>query len=75
MPIDKDSGWVEPDIIVNGRALSFAECMCVRVAISSFRISLTAEQMRDGLGHKMADGYDFHLASVERTMVDRLIKK
>jgi len=31
---DEASGWVEPDITINGRLLSFAEAMSVRVAIS-----------------------------------------
>lgn len=68
MPTDKESGWVEPDIIVNGRALTFAECMAVRVAVTSFRLSLTSASMRAGLG-PLANNYDHHLASVERTML------
>lgn len=72
MPRDDDSGLVEPDIVVNGRALSFAECMAVRVAISSFRLSLTAESLRDGIGQSLADNYDRLLVIVERTMFRRL---
>jgi hypothetical protein len=71
MPKDDDSGWVEPDILVNGRALTFAECMAVRVAVSSFRITLTASSVRRGLGEGLAKGYDRHLASVEQTMLNR----
>lgn len=71
MPIDDDSGWVEPDILINGRALTFAECMAVRVAVSSFRITLTAFSVRQGLGEGLAKGYDHHLASVEQTMLNR----
>ncbi len=70
MPRDEESDWVEPDIIVNGRALSFAECMCVRVAIGSFRLSLSSAKMRAGLGD-IAGNYDLHLANVERTMLKR----
>ena len=69
MPIDTDSGLIEPDIIVNGRALTFAECMAVRVAVSSFRIALTAPSIRKGLGTGLANGYDHHLAHVEQTMI------
>lgn len=69
MPIDSDSGWVEPDIIVNGRALTFAECMSVRVAISSFRMTLTSGSFRDGVGPALASNYDHHLATVELTML------
>jgi hypothetical protein len=71
MPIDKDSGWVEPDILVNGYVLTFAECMAVRVAVSSFRLSLTAPSLRDGLGATLAGNYDHHLARVERAMFRR----
>lgn len=69
MPHDEESGWTEPDIVINGRALTFAECMAVRVAVSSFRMSLTSPAMRKGLTKALADGYDHHLASVERTMI------
>jgi len=69
MPKDEESGWVEPDIIVNGRALTFAECMAVRVAVSSFRMGLTSPAMRKGLGVGLADGYDHHLACVELLML------
>lgn len=71
MPEDHNSGWVEPDIVINGTALSFAQCMAVRVAVSSMRISLSSSEYRDGLGHALADGYDHHLASVERLMLGR----
>jgi hypothetical protein len=69
MPIDFESGLVEPDIIVNGRALTFAECMAVRVAISTFRITLREPEIRRGVGEPLASNYDAHLATVERTMV------
>jgi hypothetical protein len=68
MPRDDDSGLAEPDIIVNGRALTFAECMAVRVAVSSFRIQLSAPSARDALG-QLAENYDHHLANVERMML------
>ena len=74
MPTDEESGWVEPDILVNGRALTFAECMAVRVAISSFRLSLTAQSFREGLGDAMVRGYDRHLARVEQTMMSPTTK-
>ncbi len=71
MPIDPDSGWVEPDIVINGRALTFAECMSLRVAVSNFRMSLSAPMMRAGLGERLAEGYDHHLAAIEQTMLTR----
>ena len=69
MPTDKETGWVEPDIIVNGRALTFAECMVLRVAVSSFRMSLSAPSIRSGLGEPLAENYDRYLAHVEMVML------
>lgn len=69
MPTDPESGWVEPDVIINGRALTFAECMTLRVAVSSMRISLSAPTMHAGLGDHLATAYDQHLASIEQTMI------
>lgn len=69
MPTDNESGLVEPDIIVNGRALTFAECMAVRVAVGNFRIWLSDPEMRAGLGEPLAGNYDHHLANVEQTML------
>lgn len=69
MPTDRNSGWVEPDIVINGRALTFAECMSVRVAIGSFRLSLQDREICAGIGTVLACNYDHHLASVERTML------
>jgi len=67
---DDESGMVEADITVNGRLLSFAEAMAVRVAVSSFRISLSSKSYRKQLGAKLADGYDFHLARVEKFVLE-----
>jgi len=69
MPTDKQSGLVEPDIVVNGRALTFAECMSVRVAIGSFRITLSDPEFRAGIGEQLAGNYDRHLSAVEQTML------
>jgi len=69
MPRDAKTGWVEPDITVNGRALTFAECMAVRVAIGSFLIGLSSDEMRRGLGEGLAAGYETHLVNVERAMM------
>jgi len=74
MPIDKESGWVEPDIVINGKELTFAECMVVRVAVSSFRMSLTAPFISEGLG-AIAKNYDHHLMNIERMMLKNSRKK
>lgn len=63
-----ESGLVEPDILVNGRTLTFAESMAVRVAVGNFRLWLSDPENRVGLGARLADSYDRHLASVEQTM-------
>lgn len=69
MPKDKESGWIEPDIVINGQALTFAECMSLRVAVGSCRISFNAPSMRAGFGEGLAKGYDHHLANIEKLML------
>jgi hypothetical protein len=68
MPKDEATGMIEPDITVNGRALTFAESMAVRVAISGYRLWLNDGVIRQQLG-QLAANYDHHLAAVERTML------
>jgi len=65
MPKHEETGMVEADITINGAALSFAESMAVRVAISSFRMSLP--HMASALG-PIADNYDRLLRSIEETI-------
>jgi len=69
MPKHTESGWVEPDIVVNSRRLTFAECMAVRVAVGAFRISLSDAKFRRGIGEPLAKNYDQHLQVVEQTML------
>ncbi len=71
MPIDPESGWVEPDIIINGQPLTFAECMALRVAVGNFRLQLCAVSMREGIGERLAAGSDHQLMIVERIMLAR----
>lgn len=71
MPYDRESGWIEPDIVINGRTLNFAESMAVRVAVGSFRLTFSSATMREGLGPDLADNYDRHLGNVERMMLGR----
>ena len=68
-------GLTEPDIVINGRALSFAECMAVRVAIGNFRIMLSDPEFRAGVGETLAHNYDHHLQQVEKTMLGRHARK
>lgn len=65
---DERSGWVEPDITVNGRRLTFAEAMTVRVALGSFRLFLSEPLNVEMLGESLVAGYDRHLANVEAAM-------
>jgi hypothetical protein len=69
MPRNSSTGWVEPEIIVNGRALTFAEAMTVRVAVSTFRINLSDAAIRKGIGEPLATNYDTHAARVEQLML------
>src|SRR4030095_14425910 len=66
---DADTGWTEAHVIVNGRELSFAEAMSLRVAVSSMRINLADDALRAGLGEQLALNYDHHLATVERLLI------
>jgi len=61
-------GLVEPDIVINGRALTVAECLAVRVAVGNFRIALADPGFRAGVGEALAGNYDHHLERVEQTM-------
>lgn len=59
----------EPYITVNGRALSEAEAMSVRVAVSTTRMQMNDPEYAKGLGESLAQGYDRHLAAVEQMMI------
>ena len=60
----------EPEIVINGVKLDFAQAMSVRVAVSSFRIDLTDPEHREALG-SIGDSYDKRLAEVERIMLSK----
>lgn len=62
-------GHTEPDITINGRQLTFAECMTVRVAVSAFIMQIQDPKMREGLGERLAAGYEYHLTNVARAMI------
>ena len=69
MITDKETGWVEASITINGRTLNFAEAMTLRVAVSSMRLSMNEPAMRQGIGEDLADGYDAHLVKIEQLIV------
>jgi hypothetical protein len=68
-------GLTEPDIVINGRTLTFAECMATRVAVATFRITLSDPEFRTGIGETLAHNYDHHLQQVEKTMQGRHARK
>lgn len=61
---DPETGWREATIVINGRQLSFAESMSLRVAVTSFRMTLSEPSYREGLG-PVAEGYDACLSRIE----------
>jgi hypothetical protein len=65
---DPDTGWIEASVTINGRMLSFAEAVSLRVAVSAFRIQLEDPAFREGLG-PIAASYDAHLARIEQLMI------
>jgi hypothetical protein len=61
----------EPDVTINGQALTFSQSMALRVAVSTFRITLSDKQFRRGLGDQLARNYDERLREVEDAMLRR----
>jgi hypothetical protein len=66
---NEDSGWTEAEVTINGRTLTFAESMTLRVAVSSMRLWLAHAETRQHLG-AVAPNYDHHLALIERYIVN-----
>lgn len=60
---------VEADVTINGTALTFAQSMSLRVAVSSFRMSLSDPELAGMLGLHLASNYDHHLAQIEALML------
>jgi len=59
--------WKEPDIIINGKELTFAQCMTVRVAITSFLMFVSDYDNAKELG-KIANGYEELLINIINIM-------
>lgn len=68
MPTDAETGWAEPDVIINGEPLTFGQCMTLRVAITSFRMGLSVPSMQQALGVDLAAAYDTQCAAIEAAM-------
>lgn len=64
MSAERGPGWREATVTINGRTLTSAESMTLRVAITSFRISLSASGTATELGD-IGVNYDRHARSIE----------
>jgi hypothetical protein len=64
----EETGMVEATVTINGRALSFAQSMTLRVAVGSFRISLSDPAYARAVGLDLAAAYDLHLQAIESAM-------
>lgn len=68
---DKDTGWTEADITINGQPLTFAESMALRVAVSSYRMFVREPGNAMDIGDRLARAYDERLASVEAKIMEQ----
>jgi len=62
---DAATGMLEATIVINGRTLTFAESMTLRVAISNFLLMLGDQEFRNALG-PIGEHYDHHLTQIEQ---------
>lgn len=62
-----ETGWIEADVTIGGYPLSFPESMTLRVAVTSFRMFLSSDDVRRDLG-AVAEGYDRCLQAIEERM-------
>jgi hypothetical protein len=65
---DESTGLNEPTVVIEGETLTFAEAMTLRVALSSFRLSMNAVTSAHALG-EMAKHYDYHAQRVEALLI------
>lgn len=63
---DPETGWTEADITINGAVLSFGQSMALRVAVSSFLMSLSEPDALgdDEPGRGIAKGYKARMIEV-----------
>lgn len=64
MILDKQTGWVEAEVIINGVQLTFAESLTLRVAVTSFLMQVSTPETTALLGPVSA-GYRTNLMSIE----------
>jgi hypothetical protein len=54
----------EAEVIINGQPLSVGESMTLRVACTAFQMELRQGEFRDGIGERLALGYDSNLRTI-----------
>ena len=67
---NEETDWTEPDVTINGHALSFGQAMALRVAVSSFLMSLSEPDALgdDEAGRGIAAGYRQRLIEIAKLM-------
>ena len=63
---NEETGWTEADITINGKALSLGQSMALRVAASSFLMTLSEPDALgdDDDGRGIAKGYKARMTEV-----------
>jgi hypothetical protein len=63
----------EPNIVVNGKTLSYAQAMTVRVALESFAMDLSDHNClgSDEVGRTIADGYRACISQIRAILYAR----
>ena len=72
---NEETGWTEADITINGVVLSFGQSMALRVAVSSFLMSLSEPDALgdDDNGRGIAKGYKASMTEV-MAMIHKTVK-
>ena len=67
---DEKTGWTEPDITINGTALTFAQAMTLRVAAEKFLMEMDDPTALgdDGHGRTMVKNYGERLVEILQLM-------
>lgn len=66
--LDEKTGWTEPDVTINGTSLTFGQSMALRVAVSTFLMSLSEPDALgdDEAGRGIAAGYKQRLSEIAK---------
>lgn len=63
--IIEDMEWIEPDIIINGVELTFAQCMTLRIALMTFMFTVNEDHPGNV---KMKETYAKHVDAISKIM-------